>query len=99
VLQAGSGFKAHSGVLHVISGLDISVTVLFFRVLMPRRLRGLKMETVCFSKMLVSAYESTRRHNPEQHCHPHCCENSKSHIGISMFRVKFNLCCLSTTTA
>jgi hypothetical protein len=30
---------------------------------------ALKMETVCFSKTLVSACESTQRHNPEQqHC-------------------------------
>jgi hypothetical protein len=31
-----------------------------------------------FSKMLVSTYESTRRHNPEEErCHVHCRENLK----------------------
>jgi hypothetical protein len=36
----------------------------------------LKMETTCFSETLVSTYESTRRHNPEQqHRNPHRHEN------------------------
>jgi hypothetical protein len=30
---------------------------------------ALKMETACFSRTLVSIFESTRRHNPEQHRH------------------------------
>jgi hypothetical protein len=38
------------------------------------------METVCFSETLLSTYESTRRHNPEeQHRHPHRRENLRSH--------------------
>jgi hypothetical protein len=38
------------------------------------------MERVCFSEMLVSAYKSTRRHNPEeQHRHLYRRENLKSH--------------------
>jgi hypothetical protein len=41
---------------------------------------GLKMETVCFSKMLVFTYESTRHHNPEQHCHDDNCKNLKSQV-------------------
>jgi hypothetical protein len=41
---------------------------------------ALKMETVCFSEILVSAYESTQRFNPEQHRHPYRCENLKSQI-------------------
>jgi hypothetical protein len=41
---------------------------------------ALKMEIVCFSETLVSAYESTQRQNPEeQHRHPHRRENLKSH--------------------
>jgi hypothetical protein len=32
-------------------------------------LNALKMETVCFSVMVVSTYESTRCHNPELHRH------------------------------
>jgi hypothetical protein len=30
---------------------------------------AVKMETECFSETLVSTYESTRRHNPEEHRH------------------------------
>jgi hypothetical protein len=30
---------------------------------------GLKTETVCFSKILLSTCESTQHHNPEKHCH------------------------------
>jgi hypothetical protein len=42
--------------------------------------RWLNMETVCFSETLLSTDESTRRQNPEeQHRHPHCRENLKSH--------------------
>jgi hypothetical protein len=37
---------------------------------------AVKMETVCFSDALVSTYESTRRHNPEE---VHRRENLKSH--------------------
>jgi hypothetical protein len=33
------------------------------------------METVCFSETLVSTYESTRHHSPEQHRHFHRREN------------------------
>jgi hypothetical protein len=40
---------------------------------------GLKMETVCFSETLVFTYESTRRHNPEQHYHLHRRQNLKFH--------------------
>jgi hypothetical protein len=36
------------------------------------------MEIVCFSEMLASTDESTRRQNPEEH-HPHRRENLKSH--------------------
>jgi hypothetical protein len=34
-----------------------------------------KMETVCISETLVTEYESTWRHNPEQHRHLHRREN------------------------
>jgi hypothetical protein len=40
---------------------------------------GLTMETVCFSEILVSTYESTRRYNSEQHRHPHHHERQISH--------------------
>jgi hypothetical protein len=40
------------------------MSILFFCDVTPW---ALKMETVCFSETLVSTYESTRRHNPEQH--------------------------------
>jgi hypothetical protein len=40
----------------------------------------LKTERACFSETSVSTYQSTRRHNPEQHRHPHRRENLKSHI-------------------
>jgi hypothetical protein len=50
------------------------------------------METVWFSEMLVSTYESARRHNPEdQHRHSHRRENLRSHqlviiiIGLKMY--------------
>jgi secreted PhoX family phosphatase len=36
------------------------------------------METVCFSETLVSTYESTRHHNPEEHQHLHRRENLKT---------------------
>jgi hypothetical protein len=40
--------------------------------------RRKKMGAVCFSEMLVSIYESTRRHNPEeQHRHLHRRDNLK----------------------
>jgi hypothetical protein len=37
------------------------------------------METLCFSETLVSTYESTRRHNPEEQNHLNRRENLKSH--------------------
>jgi hypothetical protein len=44
---------------------------------------GLKMETVCFSKTLVSTYESTQHHNQEeQHRHLHHHENLKSSTSV-----------------
>jgi hypothetical protein len=37
----------------------------------------LRMETVCFSETLISTYESTRRHNPEdEHCQSSCCTHT-----------------------
>jgi hypothetical protein len=55
-----------------------AVKMMMFWVVAPCRLvgryhrfGGMKMETVCFSETLVSTYESTRRHNPEQQ-HHHC---------------------------
>jgi hypothetical protein len=45
------------------------------------------METVCSSEMLVSTYESTWHHNPEQqNRHLHCHENLKSHKLNSSFQ-------------
>jgi hypothetical protein len=47
--------------------------MLLFWVVTPCRLVGryqrsaLKMETVCFYETLVSTYESTKNHNPQQH--------------------------------
>jgi hypothetical protein len=39
---------------------------------------ALSMETLCFSEMIVSTYESTLRHSPEkQHRHIHHRENLK----------------------
>jgi hypothetical protein len=37
----------------------------------------LKMEKICFSETLVSAYENAPCHNPEERCH-HCRKNLKS---------------------
>jgi hypothetical protein len=54
------------------------------------------METVCFSEMLVSAYESTRRHNPEEERrHLHRCENLKSHKEVTRFLPFLNKTLLS----
>jgi hypothetical protein len=39
---------------------------------------GVKKEVVSSSKILVSTYESTQHHNPEEHNHLHCHENLKS---------------------
>jgi hypothetical protein len=54
-----------------------SILILFFRVATPCTLVGrynisekhtdLNMETAYFSETLASTYETTRRHNPEQH--------------------------------
>jgi hypothetical protein len=44
------------------------------------KLENLKMETVRFSKTLVSTYESAWRHIPEEHRHLHLRDNLKSHI-------------------
>jgi hypothetical protein len=53
---------------------------------------ALKMETVCFSKMLASTDESTWRQNPEQHHHhPHCHENLKSHTDWRFCVVTVNM--------
>jgi hypothetical protein len=41
---------------------------------------ALKMDTVCLSETLASAYKSTRLQDPEEHHHPHRRENLKSHI-------------------
>jgi hypothetical protein len=49
--------------------------MMFFWVLAE----ALKMETACFSEMLASTGESTRRQNSEEHHHPHRRENLKSH--------------------
>jgi hypothetical protein len=38
-----------------------------FKLIINKNDRGLKMETICVSEVLVSDYESTRRHNREQH--------------------------------
>jgi diphthamide synthase (EF-2-diphthine--ammonia ligase) len=62
-----------------------NLTMLFFRVVVPCRLisryQTLKMETVCFSEMLVSTYSPTWHDNPEeQYYHPHHCQNLKTDI-------------------
>jgi hypothetical protein len=41
---------------------------------------SLKMETVRISETLVSTYESTRRHTPEEQRHLHRREILKSHL-------------------
>jgi hypothetical protein len=52
----------------------LSMAMLFLWVLTPSV--ALKKERVCLSETLVSSYESTRHHNPEeQHCHPLYREN------------------------
>jgi hypothetical protein len=43
------------------------------------------MESVYFSETLVSIHESTPRHNPEQHRHPHC----KSQISQKFYMPRF----------
>jgi len=50
---------------------------------------GLKMETVHFSEMLVSAYKSTRPHNPEDHqgCVFSCI--SLNSLPVKSFKYKF----------
>jgi hypothetical protein len=65
------------------------LTMLLFWVVTPCklvRLKILKMETICFSESLVSIYESTRRHNPEQHRHLHRRENLRSHMLCAAWR-------------
>jgi hypothetical protein len=42
----------------------------------------MKMEAVCPSETLLSTYESTRRHNPEQYHTLHRRENLKSKISL-----------------
>jgi hypothetical protein len=44
----------------------VKVSVLYFWVVMLKTSAS-KMETVCFSETLVSTYESTQYHDPEQH--------------------------------
>jgi hypothetical protein len=54
-------------------------TAIFETQLVQLNTSALKMETVCSSKMLVFAYQSTRRYNPEhQHRDLHRRENLKS---------------------
>jgi hypothetical protein len=60
------------------------MTVLFFWVVAA----ALNMKRECFSETLVSIYESTRRHNPEQHRHAHRRENLKSHINSVRLKTK-----------
>jgi hypothetical protein len=46
------------------------------------------METVCFSEIPISSYESTRRHDPEkQHRHPRRRGNLKSHMIHMLFHI------------
>jgi hypothetical protein len=45
-------------------------------------LYALKMEKVWVYETLVSAYQSTRRHSPEEHRHSHRCESLKSHVSL-----------------
>jgi hypothetical protein len=49
-------------------------------LLMGRRCFSRLWRQVCFSETMVSTYESTRRHNPEQRRHSHRSENLKSHV-------------------
>jgi hypothetical protein len=65
---------------------EVKMLILVFRVLMPCGLvgryqrfsktlifSGLKMEIVCFCKILVSTYKSTQHYNPEdQYRHEMC---------------------------
>jgi hypothetical protein len=47
------------------------------------------MQTVCFSEMMVSTYESTQRHNPDQqYCHLHHHKNLKSHLSLHILQYK-----------
>jgi hypothetical protein len=43
------------------------------------------METVCFSEILASSYESIRHRNPEEHCHRHRRVNIKSRKTFVIF--------------
>jgi hypothetical protein len=45
----------------------------------------LKMETVCFSKMLASACEPTQCQNPEQHPHSYSHEKLQTSLGYLIF--------------
>jgi hypothetical protein len=71
-------------------------TINIFTFLKTSNLRRWKVvvffETVRFSETLVSTYESTRCHNPEEHQrYPHRCENLKSHIEVLIGFLYFHL--------
>jgi hypothetical protein len=52
---------------------------------------ALKMETACFSEMLASTYETTRRQNPRQHqYHPLKCSNHEEKVFSFHIVNKFN---------
>jgi hypothetical protein len=44
-----------------------------------------KMEPVCISETLVSTYDCTCRHNPQEHHDSHDRENFRSHHGAESF--------------
>jgi hypothetical protein len=51
-----------------------------------------EMETVCLSETLVSTYESTWRHSPEEHRHPHSHKNLKYHTKFLIPRMSLYSC-------
>jgi hypothetical protein len=62
-----------SGAAGWLSWQEVFLMKVLFWVLTPCRAEALKMETLCFSEMLVSTYESIQCHNPEEH-HPQISE-------------------------
>jgi hypothetical protein len=58
------------------------VAVSFDASILEKHTSALKMETVCFSKMMASTCQSTWRQNPDHH-HPNCHESIKCLLGLS----------------
>jgi hypothetical protein len=85
-------FILHS-IHRYLSTLQDYLFMLFPCVVTPCGLfRVLRMQTVRFSEILGSTYESTRRHNPEErHQHLHRRENLKSHTYFLVYLITLSV--------